>query len=125
MRHMYIGKFEEEVDAAKAVNNKCEELKEPHKNYGIGSLEKRIYDAYVENSSVSIYDSVKYSHFHNVWKAEIIHKEISFIIGDFTDEKTAGKAVNNACRELNIEIKNKNIGFLEKKDYKKYSLEKC
>ena len=37
---IYIGSFENDKDAAKAVNLKCKELKIPPKNPGIGVLDK-------------------------------------------------------------------------------------
>ena len=43
-KNIYIGAFENEKDAAKAVNSKCMELKIPRKNLEVGALDNKVWE---------------------------------------------------------------------------------
>jgi len=114
-----VGKFNSEIEAAIAVNLKCQELNIPSRNLGLD--EKFATMNTTEDSTNSIvtkqnksdkksdYIGVSWDKREQKWLARFTHKGKPHFVGYFDDELEAAIAVNGRCRYLNIPIKNPGI----------------
>jgi hypothetical protein len=72
-----------------------------------------------ENRSSSKYVSVYWNKHNNKWGANFIHNGQRYHIGYFEIEEDAAKAINLKCQELNIQLKNADVGVLNNETLKK------
>jgi len=101
------GYFNDELDAAKRVNQLCEEFGIPHKNHGIGTITSQE----VKQTS-SQYTGISWSTANKKWRAKIYFKGKTKSCGYFDDELDAAKQINKLCEEFRIPHKNYGIGTL-------------
>merc|ERR1712034_245193 len=107
----YGGSFSDEVDAAKRVNQLCEELGIPEKNPGIGTMPNRPWQPKKEKKSQ--YKGVHWNRNRRTWNAAFRSKGGKTEYGGcFSDELDAAKSVNQLCKELVIPEKNPGIGTM-------------
>jgi len=98
----YGGHFNDELDAAKRVNQLCEESGIPLKNPGISSIPTETKQSTKKSSQ---YTGVFWNKKIGKWCAQIkINRQIYG--GSFTDELQAANKVNELCQELGIPVHN-------------------
>jgi len=105
----YGGSFTDELDAAKRVNQLCEELGIPEKNPGIGTIPNRQCEI---KKKTSQYKGVVLHEKSRKWHVLLTLKDGNKKYGgSFTDELDAAKRVNQLCEKLGIPEKNPKIGM--------------
>jgi hypothetical protein len=72
-----------------------------------------------ENRGSSKYIGVSWSKTNKGWNARIANNGKTHNIGYFEIEEDAAKAVNLKCQELNIQLKNTDVGVLNNETLKK------
>merc|ERR1712034_210267 len=101
------GAFHDEMDAAKRVNQLCEELGIPLRNPGISAIPNQQYQPH-ENTSQ--YNSVCWNKQHKRWCVKVSTGQGNKIYGGiFKNELDAAKRVNQICQEHGIPSKNPRI----------------
>jgi len=100
----YGGYFDDELDAAKGVNQLCEKLGISRKNPDIHG--KPIHGPKTKSSK---YFGVSWNTNHKKWIAQIVKNGKQFCGGRFDDELDAAKGVNQLCEKLRISPKNPDI----------------
>jgi len=106
----YGGSFSDELDAAKRVNQLCEELEIPEKNPGIGTM---LHQHWQAKQKTSQYIGVHWSQNERKWRVLLCSKSRKPKYGGiFNDELDAGKRVNQLCEEFGIPKKNPGIGTI-------------
>merc|ERR1712034_164449 len=112
------GYFEDELDAAKGVNQLCEELGIPLQNPEISAIPNQQYQ---KKEKTSQYKGVCWNKQHRNWRVQLSLKESNSKFGGyFKTELDAGNRVNQLCEELGISLWNPEIsGILSQKYQKK------
>jgi len=102
----YGGKFKHELDAAKRVNQLCEELGISEKNPEIGAMPHQ----QLQPQKKSKYEGVSWNSNRRKWYVTVRLKDGNKKFGgSFTDELDAVKKVNQLCKENGLPIKNPEI----------------
>merc|ERR1712034_64745 len=104
------GYFKDELDAAKKVNQLCEENGIPLKNPEIGSIPNQHCNKRAEKREKT--SQFKGVHWHKVkkkWFVQVLTKDGRKFGGIFDDELDAAKRVNLLCEEHGITAKNPEI----------------
>jgi len=114
----YGGTFNNELDAAKTVNQLCEQLQISHKNPGIGTMLNKQGQA---KRKTSQYDGVCLHKKTGKWQVEFIVNSRKQYGGIFYNELNAAKRVNQLCEELRIPHRNHGIGAIPNEAKKKTS----
>jgi len=98
------GYFYDELDAAKKVNQLCEELGIPHKNLINSAMTNQ------GKEKKSQFNGVCWSKQRGKWRAQLYSKDGSKKYGGyFSDEYDAAKRINQLCEEFGIPITNPEI----------------
>merc|ERR1712096_359501 len=104
-------------DAARRVNQLCEELKIPLKNFEISAIPNQQYQ---KNVKTSQYKGVYWHKENGKWYVLIHPKEQKLKYGGmFKNELDAGKRVNQLCEELGISPQNPTISATPNQNYQK------
>jgi len=112
----YGGTFNDELDAAKQVNQICEEWGILEKNPGIGKLPHRIWQA---KEKTSKYKGVSWGQKTGKWSVLIHPKGQKYKHGgSFSHELDAAKRVNQLCEEIGLPEKNPGIGNIPHEQWK-------
>jgi len=112
----YGGGFSEELDAAKRVNQLCEELEIPEKNPGIGTMPHKKWKA---KEKTSQYRGISWNKTHGKWHAFLCSKGRKTHGGSFSNELDAAKRVNQLCKGLGIPERNPGIGTMPHQQLKR------
>merc|ERR1712034_266933 len=111
----YGGMFKDELDAAKKVNQLCEEEGIPPQNPAISALPNQQYQ---EKGKTSQYKGVTWHKQRKKWYVLIYPKGQKRICGGmFKHELDAAKRVNQLCEELSIPLKNPGIVTIPNQKY--------
>merc|ERR1712034_34880 len=104
------GYFKDELDAAKRVNQLCDELRIPSHNPQINATPNQQYQKHEKTSQ---FKGVSWHKGKGKWCA-IIHPKTqkSKFGGYFKDELEAAKQVNQLCEEFEIPLQNPRIGVI-------------
>jgi hypothetical protein len=103
-KRYYGGCFDEEIEAAKKVNQLCDELEIERKNSELHAIYKR------KARKTSQYKGVHWSTQTKKWYSQLHSKYASKKFGGyFDDEQDAAKQVNQLCQELGLIAKNPGI----------------
>jgi len=106
-KQKYGGTFKNELDAAKRVNQLCEEMEILPKNPGITGMPNQEFQ---KNEKTSQYKGVYWNHQSGKWIAYLSLKgEKLKYGGTFKNELDAAKRVNQLCEEMEILPKNPEI----------------
>merc|ERR1712034_68265 len=112
----YGGAYKDELDAAKTVNQLCEEMSIPEKNPGIGTMPNQQLKA---TKKTSQHEGVYWHKTNKKWYVWLRAKDGNRkYCGGFTDEVDAAKKMNQLCGELEIVEKNPGIGTSPNFPYK-------
>jgi len=104
------GFFEDELDAAKRVNQICKEMEIPYKNPGISAMPNQQWKPKQKGSQ---FHGVSWSRQVKKWQARIyLPKGKRNHGGNFDDELDAAKGVNKLCEEMEIPHKNPGISAI-------------
>jgi len=97
--------FENEIDAAKTVNQLCDEFGIQRKNPGIGTLmtKKKVH------FPTSKYNGVSWNKTTKKWVATLQHNNKKYCYGSFDNEEDAAIKVNLICDKCEIKHKNPTI----------------
>merc|ERR1712034_300891 len=98
----YGGYFREELDAAKKVNQLCEEMEIPLQNPGISAIPTQQSE---KKETASQYKGVSWNKENGQWRAEIQFKKQKQNGGYFREELDAAKKVNQLCEKLEIPLR--------------------
>merc|ERR1712034_225310 len=102
----YFGSFNDELDAAKRVNQVCKEYGLPLKNPGIGTMPNQHHTRHATEKK-SKYKGVHWNTSRRKWQAQMLLKNGSTKYGGiFNDELDAAKRVNQLCQEFGNIAKN-------------------
>merc|ERR1712034_81649 len=113
----YGGRFKDELEAAKGVNQLCEELGIPLKNPEISAIPNQQYQ---KKEKTSQYKGVTWHKKMNKWYAQVFLKRGQQKCGGyFKDELDAAKGVNQLCEELEIPLLNPEISMMPNQQYGK------
>jgi len=111
----YGGTFNGELDAARRVNQLCEELEIPLQNPGISSIPMQQYQ---KKEKTSQYTGVDFN--RNKWRARLCLKgTVLKYGGEFEIELDAAIRVNQLCEELKIPLQNPGISAIPTQPYQK------
>jgi len=104
------GTYDDELNAAKRVNQMCDEFQIKRKNLGIDALPgpKR------QNNGKSKYKGVIWSERDGKWAARIYMNPKRYYGGSFDEEIEAAKKVNQICYDLGIPQKNPEVNAIPK-----------
>merc|ERR1712034_82636 len=108
----YGGTFKDEMDAAKRVNQLCEELKIPSQNAEITQISKIPNQQYRQKKKekTSEYKGVCWDKQNKKWRVWLTLKGgESKYGGMFKDQQDAAERINQLCEEFGIPIKNSGI----------------
>jgi len=101
------GIFKVEVEAAKRVNQLCEEMGISLKNPSISAIPNQKYQ---KKENTSQYKGVCWEKKNRKWRVQLCIKGIkSRFVEDFKNELDAAKKVNQICEEMGISPKNPDI----------------
>jgi len=116
-KQRYGGRYNNELDAAKRVNQLCEEVKIPLKNPGISSMPKQKLQI---KQPTSQYKGVFWHKYNRKWYATLSFTgQKPKYYGVFDNEIDAAKRVNQICEEFEIPLKNPEIsGMPTHKEHK-------
>jgi len=115
-KQKYGGRFNDELDAAKRVNQLCEELKMPLKNPGIAGMPNQQSK---KKKKTSQYKGVFWHKSCGKWYADLCIKGEKKYGGSFHDELDAAKKVNQLCEEFKIPPRNPGITGVPNQQSKK------
>jgi len=111
----YGGRFKDELEAAKGVNQLCEELGIPLKNPKISAIPNQQYQ---KKEKTSQFKGVTWHKKMNKWYAQVFLKRGQQKCGGyFKDELDAAKGVNQLCEELEIPLLNPEISMMPNQKY--------
>merc|ERR1712034_163771 len=114
----YGGYFEDELDAAKRVNQLCKEFGIPSLNPEIGA---RPNQQYQKNHNKSQYKGVTWHRGKGKWQVQLQLKgQKPKHGGTFNDERDAAKRLNQLCEEFGIPLQNPEISAMQNHSYQKY-----
>jgi len=112
----YGGQFKDELDAAKRVNQLCEQLGIPAQNPKISAIPDQQYQ---KKEKTSQYKGVCWHREYGKWDVRIYPKGQKSIFGGyFNDELDAAKRVNQLCETLGIPAQNPKISAMPNQQYK-------
>merc|ERR1712034_230263 len=116
-KRKYGGIFKDELDAAKGVNQLCEELGIPLKNPEVSAIPNQPYQI---KEMKSRYKGVSWHKKTRKWRVQLsIKGEKQKAGGYFHDELEAGKKVNQLCEEFGIPLRNPEISTIPNQQYQK------
>jgi len=99
--------FKDELDAAKRMNQLCDELKIPRQNPQISVISNQQYE---KKEKISKYKGVYWHKQRKTWYVRIYQKEQKQMYGGcFKDEFDAAKRVNELCEHFGISQQNPTI----------------
>jgi len=101
------GTFDTEIEAARAVNEKCDELGIPRKNPDVPDSNPK--------KETSKYNGVYWIEENQKWKGSIYHEKRQIYCGIHSSEKAAAHAVNEKCKELGVPLKNPSLDYVPSK----------
>jgi len=111
------GTFKDELDAAKKVNQLCEELTIPLKNPEISAMPNQEY-RYQKSGTTSLYKGVSWHREIKKWRVQLSLKGKKPKHGGYyNNELDAGKRVNQICEELGIPLQNPTISAIPNEKY--------
>jgi hypothetical protein len=101
----FVGYFHNEIEAARAINGRCQYLNIPLKNKNVPPVSPPSVAGYKQ---VATFVSGKPSKFKNVyweqesktWHAKLVHQGNSLNLGNFRSEIDAAISVNHKCEQL-------------------------
>jgi len=105
----YGGTFNDELDAAKRVNQLCEEMQIPHKNPSISAMPNQQWQT---KEKTSQYHEVFWAKQNDKWCAQLRLHRKQIYGGMFNDELDAAKSVNQLCDEMRIPYKNPGVSAM-------------
>merc|ERR1712034_143133 len=105
-KQKFGGVFIDEMDAAKRVNQLCEEMGIPLRNPGISAIPSQQYQ---KKKKTSQYKGVHWSKENRQWRAELQFKKQKQNGGYFKEELDAAKKVNQLCEKLEIPLRNHGV----------------
>jgi len=108
-KRKYGGNFQDELDAAKRVNELCEELGISPKNPGINGMPN---EPYQKKEKMSQYRGVTWHKHRRKWYVQFKVNKEKRKGGYFNDELDAAKRVNQLCEEFGIPPQNPRIGAM-------------
>merc|ERR1712034_214199 len=112
------GYFDDELDAAKRVNQLCEKLEIPLRNPEISAIPNEQYQE--KEKEKSQYKGVFWHRGSGKWCVLICLKgQKTKYGGCFNDELDAAKGVNQLCEELGIPLQNPEISAVPNQQYQK------
>jgi hypothetical protein len=100
-KDLFCGYWNTEIDAARAVNQKCIELEIPLKNPSLGEIKPAQQPPRKTRYNCVIWDDQEQK-----WHATFEHKGLTLSIGYFTSDYNAAREINLKCQELGIEPRN-------------------
>jgi len=113
----YGGVFKNELDAAKRVNQLCEEFGIPQRNPTINAIP---YEQNQKKEKTSQYKGVYWHKQSRKWCVRLSPKGATAHFGGcFKDELDAGKRVNQICEELRIPLQNPEISAMPNQQHQK------
>jgi len=112
----YGGMFENELDAARRVNELCEELKIPLQNPGISAIPTQPYQ---KSEKTSQYKGVSWIKKNRKWLSYLVNAGKLKYGGTFNGELDAARRVNQLCEELEIPLQNPGISSIPMQQYQK------
>jgi hypothetical protein len=107
----FVGYFDDEVEAAAAINGRCQYLNIPLKNDNVGISHTNTTASQATRKSK--YTGVHWNPGSKMWVAELVHNGQKINLGSFSNEMDAGITVNNECRNQNIPLKNPDLAQME------------
>jgi len=110
----YGGCFDKEIEAAKAVNQLCDELEISRKNDGVDASHETS-NTYKAKPPPSEYRGVSWTIREKKWAVQVCLQKHTYFGGYFQEEIEAAKKVNQLCDELGIEPKNPKLDEMMKK----------
>jgi len=117
-KQKYGGLFKYELDAAKKVNQLCEELGIPLQNPETSAIPNEQYQVQ-KKEKTSQYKGVSWHKCTKKWHVQICVKGGKKKYGElFKDELDAGKRVNQLCEELGIPPQNPSISMISNQQYR-------
>jgi len=112
----FDGTFNNELDAAKRVNQLCEELGIPLHNPTISEIPN---EKYQKKEKTSLYKGVSWHRERKKWRVQIRLKGGKIKSGGyFNTELNAAKRVNQLCEELCIPLQNPTINAIPNQEYR-------
>jgi len=116
-KQKYGGMFKDELDAAKRVNQLCEELGIPSQNPTISAIPNQQYQ---KKEKKSQYTGVYWHKQIKKWCVRVwLNGGKSKYGGTFNDELDAAKRVNQLCEELRIPLQIPEISAMPNEEYQK------
>merc|ERR1712034_165138 len=116
-KQKYGGMFKHELDAAKRVNQICEELKIPLQNLGISAISN---EQYQKEETTSQYKGVYWHKQSGKWYVLIYPNEKNRKYGGmFKDELDAAIRVNQLCEKFGIALQNPGVSAISTQQYQK------
>merc|ERR1712034_205128 len=116
-KQKYGGMYKHELDAAKRVNQLCEELKIPLQNLGISAISNQQYQ---KKETTSQYKGVYWHKQSGKWYVLIYPNEKNRKYGGmFKDELDAAIRVNQLCEKLGIALQNPGVSAISTQQYQK------
>jgi len=113
-KKIHVGRYPDELDAAKRVNQMCDEFGIERKNPGIDARPS----ANPTNLS-SKYKGVIWDKYNLKWTSSVYFNSKKINGGPYRDELDAARRVNQLCNELKIERKNPEVDANPIKHYKR------
>merc|ERR1712034_17236 len=116
----YGGRFSDELDAAKRVNQICKGLGIPERNPGIGTMP---HQQLKRKEKTSQYKGVSWYEREEKWYAKVQLKGKLKFGGSFIDELDAANSVNQLCKKLGIPEKNPGIGTIPPRQWQNFDIQ--
>merc|ERR1712034_102417 len=107
-KRKYGGMFKDELDAAKRVNQLCDELEIPPQNPTISAIPN---EQNQKKEKTSQYKGVYWNRKDRKWYAQLLVKGVKYG-GYFSDELEAAQRVNQLCRKFGIPLQNPTISAI-------------
>jgi hypothetical protein len=112
------GYFKDELDAAKRVNQLCEEMGIPLKNPGMSTIPTQQY-RYKAKAKTSQYKGVYFHKQSGKWRVQLKLKGQQKCGGYFDHELDAGKRMNQLCEEFGIPLRNPELSAVPNEQHEK------
>jgi hypothetical protein len=114
-KQKYGGCFNDEIDAAKRVNQLCDELKIPLKNHGISMPDQQLQVPVKKKASQ--FKGITYDKQNDKWIVRLQLKGKLMYGGRFNDEVDAAKKVNEICIAFEMPPHNPEITGMPHQSY--------